>query len=208
MTLSIHCGNWSIGKRSPSYAMNDSKTCRNPHKGTASHRKNKYLFQILPTLLCCSEWIQRQEGNREKASRKPQWKNYDFTMYLSRITTSHDIAVKWYLRVYWLLPLSIVASFKKHRRFFRRAPTILLLRTDDSFAEHRRFFCWAPWILGSINQLHFPKESFPYFNGLFFLHQLNQQTAWQKSYYINRHLPRDPPVFCWHNGHIEHTEPW
>ena len=43
------------GKRSPSFAMNGSKTCRSPHKGTESHRKNKYLFQILPTLLCCSE---------------------------------------------------------------------------------------------------------------------------------------------------------
>ena len=69
---------------------------------------------------------QRQEGNREKASRKPQWKNYDFTMFWSRITTSHGIAVKWYLRVYWLLPFSIVDSFKKHRRFFCLESTILL----------------------------------------------------------------------------------
>ena len=84
------------------------------------------------------------------------------------------IAVKWFLKVYWLLSLSIV----------------------DSFAEHR-------WILGPFNQLHFPKESFPYFNGLFFLHQLNQQTAWQKSYWINRHLLQDPPVFGWQNNHAE-----
>ena len=104
---------------------------------------------------------QRQEGNREKASRKPKWKNYDFTMFLSRITTSRCIAVKWYLRVYWLLPFSIVASFKKNRRFFCLESTLLLESTDDSFAEHR-------WILGPVNQLHFPKESFPYFNGLFF----------------------------------------
>ena len=27
------------GKRSPSFAMNDSKTCRSPHKGTESHQK-------------------------------------------------------------------------------------------------------------------------------------------------------------------------
>ena len=67
-------------------------------------------------------------------------------MFLSRIITSRYIAVKWYLRVYWLLPLS----------------------TDDSFAEHRRLFCWAPWILGPVNQLHFQKESFPAFTGLFF----------------------------------------
>ena len=43
---------------------------------------------------------QRQKGNREKASRKPKWKNYDFTMILSRITTSHGIAVKCFLKVY------------------------------------------------------------------------------------------------------------
>ena len=110
---------------------------------------------------------QRQEGYREKASRKPKWKNYDFTMFLSNIakaniTTSHGIAVKWYLRVYWLLSLSIVASFKKNRRFFCLAPTILLPSADDSFGKHRRLFCWAPWILGSFNQLHFPKESLPW----------------------------------------------
>ena len=44
---------------------------------------------------------------------------------------------------------------------FLLAPSILLLSIDDSFAEHR-------WLLGPVNQLHFPKESFPYFNGLFF----------------------------------------
>ena len=37
---------------------------------------------------------QRQEGNREKASRNPSGKNYDFTMFLSRIITSRYIAVK------------------------------------------------------------------------------------------------------------------
>ena len=42
------------GKRSPSFAMNDSKTCRSPHKGTESHWKNKYLFRILPALWCYS----------------------------------------------------------------------------------------------------------------------------------------------------------
>ena len=78
----------------------------------------------------------------------------------SRITTPRCIAVNWYLRVYWLLPLSIVASFKKN--------PILLLSTDDSFGKHRRLFWKAPWILGPFNQFYFPKESFPYFNGLFF----------------------------------------
>ena len=59
-------------------------------------------------------------------------------------------------------------SFKKHRRFFRFSPTILLLRIDDSFRKHRRLFFKSPWMLGEVNQLHFQKESFPYFNGLFF----------------------------------------
>ena len=126
-------------------------------------------------------------------------------MFLSRIITFRYIAVKWYLRVYWLLPLSIVDSFGKHRRFFRRAPTILLLRTDDSFAEHRRLFCWAPWILGSINQLHFPKESFPYFNGLFFLFINTNNRQLGRSHiestdivYKNRFS-----CYCWQNGHAE-----
>ena len=89
---------------------------------------------------------QIQEGNREKASRKPKWKNYDFTMFLSRIITSRYIAVKWLRRVYWLLPLSIVDSFRKHRRLFFK----------------------SPWMLGEINQLHFQKESFPAISRLFF----------------------------------------
>ena len=59
-------------------------------------------------------------------------------------------------------------SFKKNRRFSRLAPTILLLRIDDSFRKHRRLFFIAPWILGPVNQLHFPKESFPAISRLFF----------------------------------------
>ena len=56
-------------------------------------------------------------------------------------------AIKWFLRVYWLLPLSTVDSFAKHRRFFCWEPTILLPSTDDSFAEHRWIFCRAPMML-------------------------------------------------------------
>ena len=184
--------------------MNDSETRRSPHKNTASHRKNKYLFRNLPFLWCCSRWINRQEGNRKKASRNPSGKNYDFTMFWSHITAFHGIAVKWYLRVYWLLPLSIVASFKKNRRFFCLAPTILLLRIDASFGKHRRLFWKAPWILGPVNQLHFPKESFPYFNGLFFSSSteivdslLKQQTP----------ATRSSCLFVWQNGHAKDTEP-
>ena len=59
-------------------------------------------------------------------------------------------------------------SFKKNRRFSRLAPTILPLRIDDSFRKHRRLFFKSPWMLGEINLLHFQKESFPAFTGLFF----------------------------------------
>ena len=152
-----------------------------------------------------------QTGRQQRENfTKPKWKNYDFTMFWSRITISRCIAVKWYLRVYWLLPLSIVDSFKKHRRFFRRAPTILLLSTVDSFAEHRRFFCQEPTILllstdesfaehheylgQSINFIS-QRSLFLISTDSFSLHQLNQQTAWQKSYWINRHRLQDPPAF-------------
>ena len=82
-------------------------------------------------------------------------------MFLSRIITSRYIAVKWLRRVYWL-------TSHEHQRFFRLAPTILLLRIDDSFRKHRRLFFKSPWMLGEVNLLHFQKESFPAFTGLFF----------------------------------------
>ena len=83
-------------------------------------------------------------------------------------------------------------SFKKNRRFSRLAPTILLLRIDDSFRKHRRLFFKSPWMLGEVNQLHFQKESFPAFTGLFFSSStesadnlteviLNQQTPANKT---------------------------
>ena len=105
---------------------------------------------------------------------KPKWKNYDFTMFWPRITTSRCIAVNWFLRVYWLLPLSTDDSFAEHRRFFCRAPTILLPSTDDSFAEHRRLFCRAPTTLlpstintWTIQFTSFPKGVIFYFTRLF-----------------------------------------
>ena len=85
------------------------------------------IFSKFSQLYCVAPNESRdKKATEKKLHRTPQWKNYDFTMFLSRITASHGIAVDWYLRVYWLLPFSIV----------------------DSFAEHRRFFCRAPWILG------------------------------------------------------------
>ena len=115
-------------------------------------------------------------------------------MFWSHITASHGIAVDWSLRVYWLLPFSIVASFKKnrdsfalHRRFFCLESTLLLESTDDSFGKHREY-------LGhSINFIS-PRSLFLISTDSFSLHQLKLQTAWQKSYWINRHLPQDPPV--------------
>ena len=127
-------------------------------------------------------------------------------MFWSRIIISHGIAVKWYLKVYWLLPFSIVASFKKSRRFFCLAPSILLLRIVASFGKHRRLFYWAPWILGSVNQLHFPKDSFPAFSGFFFSSSTEIADSLAESYWINRHLPTRPSCFCWQNGHIGHAE--
>ena len=99
----------------------------------------------------------------ERKLHETPMENLWFYYVLSCITTSHGIAVMWFLRVYWLLPLSIVDSIGKHRR-----------------------------ILGPVNQLHFPKESFPYFNGLFFFSSteivdslaeviLNQQTPANKT---------------------------
>ena len=83
-------------------------------------------------------------------------------------------------------------SFKKNRRFSRLAPTILPLRIDDSFRKHRRLFFKSPWMLGEVNLLHFQKESFPAFTGLFFSSStesadnlteviLNQQTPANKT---------------------------
>ena len=130
-------------------------------------------------------------------------------MFLSRIITSRYIAVKWYLRVYWLLSLSIVASFKKNRRFFCLAPSILLLRIVASFGKHRRLFCWAPWILGPVNQLHFQKESFPAFTGLFFSSSTESADSWAEVI-LNQQTPANKTLlilltkrscraqeFCW-----------
>ena len=93
------------------------------------------IFSESSQLHCVApdESTQTERQQRESFT-KAQWKNYDFTMFWSRIITSHGIAVKWYLRVYWLLPFSIVDSFKKHRRFFCLESTILLESTDDSFS--------------------------------------------------------------------------
>ena len=107
----------------------------------------------------------RQSGSGKGRSHPTNevWRIHQrhFTMFLSRIITSRYIAVKWLRRVYWL-------TSHEHRRFSRLAPTILLLRIDDSFRKHRRLFFKSPWMLGEVNQLHFQKESFPAFTGLFF----------------------------------------
>ena len=90
-------------------------------------------------------------------------------MFLSRIITSRYIAVKWYLRVYWLLPFSIVASFKKNRRFFCLESTLLLESTDDSFGKHRRLFWKAPTNTWASQSTSFPKGVFSLFQWTLFL---------------------------------------
>ena len=149
--------------------MNDSETRKSPHKDTESHRKNKYLFRNLRFLLCCSGWIRRGRKATERKLHETQVEKLWFYYVWSRITTSHGIAVKWYLRVYWLLPLSIVASFKKNRRFFCLAPTILLPSTVDSFGKHRRLFCWAPMNTWASQSTSFPKGVISCFHQTLFL---------------------------------------
>ena len=128
------------------------------------------------------------ERQQRESFTKAQWKNYDSTMFWSRIITSHGIAVKWYLRVYWLLPLSIVDSFAEHRRFFCWAPTILLPRTDDSFAEHHKY-------LGQSINFISKRCHFLISTDSFSLHPLQIVDSLAESYWINRHMPKDRPDF-------------
>ena len=93
-------------------------------------------------------------------------------MFCPRIIISHGIAVKWYLKVYWLLPLSIVDSFAENRRFFWKASTTLLPSTDDSFAEHHEYLGQSINFISKRSHFLLSPDSFS-------LHQLNQQTTWQ-----------------------------
>ena len=98
--------------------------------------------------------------------------SYEMTLLFShssncRFNASERINNKWFLRVYWLLPFSIVDCFLL-------ASSLLLFSTVDSFAEHRRFFCWAPTtlLLSTINTWTIQLTSFPqgvifYFTRLF-----------------------------------------
>ena len=101
-------------------------------------------------------------------------------IFLSSITTSRSIAVKWYLRVYWLLSLSIVDSFAEHRRFFCLESTLLLESTDEYLGQSINFISQRSLFLIATDS--------------FSLHQLKLQTAWQKSYWIHIHRLQDPPV--------------
>ena len=61
--------------------------------------------------------------------------------------------------------------------------------------------------LGPFNQLHFPKESFTYCNGLFF--SSSTEIAYSLAEVIlNQQTPATRPscYFCWQNGHIGHVE--
>ena len=118
MTLSIHCGNWGIWQALPIPLLWMTQRLAEVlirvlnHIGkTSVFSETSYFYGVAPDE--STETGRQQRENFTKA----QWKNYDFTMFLSRIIPSRYIAVKWLRRVYWLLPLSIVASFKKNRRF-------------------------------------------------------------------------------------------
>ena len=169
MTLSIHCGNGGISESTPPFPCIDGlKNRRSPHKGTDSHRKNKLLFGILLTLQCCSRWIHRDRKATRESFTKTQMEKLWFYYVLSRSTLPRGLILSdfWeyidcFLLASSLLLKRIVDSFAMHRRFFCLESTLLLESTDDSFGKQS-------WILGPVNQLHFPKESFPYFNGLFF----------------------------------------
>ena len=128
-----------------------------------------------------------QTGRQQKENfTKAKWKNYDFTMFWSRISASHGIAVKWYLRVYWLLPLSIV----------------------DSFAEHRRLFCRAPMNTWAIQSTSFPQGVFSLFQQTLFLF-----INWNCRQLGRSHIESTDTVyktlqsFCWQNGHAKDIGP-
>ena len=117
-------------------------------------------------------------------------------MFWSRIIISHGIAVKWYLKVYWLLPFSIVASFKKSRRFFCLAPTILLLRIVDSFGKHRRLFWKAPTNTWASQSTSFPKGVFSLFQRTLFLFiNWNCRQLGRSHTESTDTCQQDPPVF-------------
>ena len=82
------------GQRSPSFAMNDSKTRRSPHKGIESHQKIS-IFSESSQLYGVAPDESTETGRQQRESfTKPKWKNYDFIMFWSRIITSRYIAVK------------------------------------------------------------------------------------------------------------------
>ena len=102
-----------------------------------------------------------QTGWQQRESfTKAQWKNYDFTMFWSRIIISRCITVKWYLRVYWLLPFRIVDSFGKHRRLFFIAPTNTWASQSTSFPKgvfslfQRTHFVFINWNSRQLGRSH------------------------------------------------------
>ena len=134
------------GKHSPSFAMNDSKTRRIPHKGIDSYRKNKLLFGILLTLQCCSRWIHRDRKATRESFTKTQMEKLWFYYVLSRSTLPRGLILSdfWeyidcFLLASSLLLKRIVDSFALHRRFFCLESTLLLESTDDSFGKHREY---------------------------------------------------------------------
>ena len=144
---------------------------------------------------------QRQEGNREKTTRNPSGKTMVWLCFWSRITASRCIAVKWFLKVYWLLPFSIVDSFAEHRRFFCRAPTTLLLSTMNTWASqstsfpkgviscfHRTLFLFINWISRQLDRSHTTSTNTCHKTLLFLLTKRSYRTYW--TLVICRAVPR------------------
>ena len=119
--------------------------------------------------------------------------SYEMTLLFShssncRFNASERINNKWFRRVYWLLPFSIVDYFKKHRRFFCLESSILLESTDDSFAEHHEYLDQSINFISKRCHFLISTDSFS-------LHPLQIVDSLAESYWINRHMPKDPLDF-------------
>ena len=139
MTLSIHCGNWGIWQALPIPLPWMNQRLAGVLIRTLTLIGKTSIFSKSSQLHCVAldESIDRK--TTERKLHETQVKNLWFYYVLSCITTSHGIAVMWFLRVYWLLPLSIVDSFAEHRRFFCLESSILLESTDEYLGQSINF---------------------------------------------------------------------
>ena len=185
MTLSIHCGNWGIWQALPIPLPWMTQRLAGVLIRVLNLIGKTSIFSKFPLSSIVLLQMNPQTGRQQRESfTKPKWKNYDSTMFLSRIITSRYIAVKWYLRVYWLLPLSIVDSFAENRRFFWKASTTLLLSTMNTWASqstsfpkgviscfHRTLFLFINWISRQLDRSHTTQQTPPTRPSCFFVNK-------------------------------------